>query len=854
LAKRSGDEAVQLKLTTDEDGEVLITIGNNVITFGVRAYEQLDTGLLEISGELVVLELFSDGILTDKCTILRVWDIPYHYEGFCCDEIPPVVEVSALPEPNSKGWNKEVVTVSMTAEDEEGGSGITAIYYVVTGAVIRIGEDALGFAEAGRIATYSFDLDEDGTYEPEFWAEDQAGNESAHGSLTVRIDKISPLIEASRSPSPNEYGWNNADVTVSFHCSDSLSGVASCTSTQQITHEGKGQSVTGVAVDKADNHAETSVENINIDKTKPNVSVSPYSPLIREGETIRLTIEASDSGSGIAYVMADDSSSGRISLGRDGDRWTGSLRPSQSGRITITVTDRAGNVTPRSVSYTVHYDPAKFDVRNLLVTLEKPSHEGTKATIHCTIKNTGGRSDEQSIRLHIDGDQQGSQRVALAPGKSQNVSFSYVFPQAGEYSVKVKSDDDSETASVAVLSPAQLEVSARTRDFGEVDVGSSPSWSFTITNSGDAELKGTIRCSSGDCAAFTFSPSSFSLGKQETSRITVRFSPSQVKEYSAVMVIESNGGDASIRLVGGGKTITVLTLSGHSDWIFSVAFSPDGKLVASGSQDGTIRFWQVDTGHGLHTLTGHNGSSVCSVAFSPDGKLVASGAWDDTVRVWKYELYMDMGNLVHTLDHDDTVFSVAFSPDGKLLASGSGSWDKTIKLWQVDTGNLVRTLSGHWGGVRSVAFSPDGKLLASGGGDNTIKLWNVTTGAEVRTLSDWAFSVAFSPDGKLLASGGDDNTIKLWNVTTGAEVRTLSGHSDWVFSVAFSPDGKLLASGSGDNTIKLWDVTTGAEVRTLSGHSDWVTSVAFSPDGKLLVSGSDDKTIRVWNLIDLVRK
>ena len=429
LAKRSGDEAVQLKLTTDQDGEVTITIGDNVITFGVRAGEQLDTGLLEISGELVVLELFSDGRLTDKCTIC-VWDIPYHYEKFCCDEIPPVIEAAKQPKPNAKGWNNELVTVSMTAEDEEGGSGIAAIYYIVTGAVIRIGEDALGFAEAGRIATYSFDLAEDGTYELEFWAEDNAGNESEHGTLTVEIDKTPPLIEASRSPSPTEHGWNNTSVTVSFqcadslsgiasctgpqqithegkeqsvsgvaidragnrvdttvgninvdktppmieasrspspnehdwnntavtvsfHCSDSLSGIASCTGPQQITREGKGQSVAGVAVDKAGNRAETGVENINIDKTDPNVSVRLSSSSITKGETIRLTIEASDSGSGIAYVMADDSSSGRISLGREGDRWTGSLQPSQDGQITIRVTDGADNVTTRSVSYTV---------------------------------------------------------------------------------------------------------------------------------------------------------------------------------------------------------------------------------------------------------------------------------------------------------------------------------------------------------------------------------------------------------------------------------------------------------------------------------------------------------------------
>jgi nitrous oxidase accessory protein NosD len=189
--------------------------------------------------------------------------------------------------------------------------------------------------------------------------------------------------------------------------------------------------------------------------------------------------------------------------------------------------------------------------------------------------------------------------------------------------------------------------------------------------------------------------------------------------------------------------------------------------------------------------------------------------------------------------HTDWVYSVAFSPDGKLLASGSRDW--TIKLWDVASGSLVRTLSGHTGAVNSVAFSPDGKLLASGSRDWTIKLWDVASGSLVRTLtghSESVTSVAFSPDGRLLASGSGDRTIKLWEVASGREVRTLSGHTDWVYSVAFSPDGRLLASGSNDDTIKLWEVATGSEVRTLTGHTDWVYSVAFSPDGKLLASGS----------------
>jgi len=244
-------------------------------------------------------------------------------------------------------------------------------------------------------------------------------------------------------------------------------------------------------------------------------------------------------------------------------------------------------------------------------------------------------------------------------------------------------------------------------------------------------------------------------------------------------------------------------------------------------------------------LSGHTGS-VYSVAFSPDGRLLASGSSDWTIRLWD----VGTGQVVRTLSrHTDSVYSVAFSPDGRLLASGS--WDRTIRLWDVGTGQVVRTLSGHTYSVSSVAFSPDGRLLASGSDDRTIRLWDVGTGQVVRTLSGHTYlvnSVAFSPDGRLLASGSSDRTIRLWDVGTGQLVRTLSGHTDWVRSVAFSPDGRLLASGSWDRTIRLWDVGTGQVVRTLSGHTYSVNSVAFNPDGRLLASGSWDQTIRLWNV------
>ncbi len=249
-------------------------------------------------------------------------------------------------------------------------------------------------------------------------------------------------------------------------------------------------------------------------------------------------------------------------------------------------------------------------------------------------------------------------------------------------------------------------------------------------------------------------------------------------------------------------------------------------------------------GRESNRLVGHNGS-VNSVSFSSDGKTLVSGSWDKTIKLWNVET----GQEIRTLKgHDSRVFSVSFSRDGKTLASGSD--DKTIKLWNVETGQEIRTFKGHNSIVYSVSFSRDGKTLASGSDDKTIKLWNVETGQEIRTFKGHngsVFSVSFSPDGKTLATSSGDNTIKLWNGSTGQEIRTLSGDNSIVFSVNFSSDGKTLATGSDDKTIKLWNVETGKEIHTLTGHDRSVTSVSFSPDGKTLASGSWDNTIKLWN-------
>ncbi|MEG4589387.1 AAA-like domain-containing protein [Microcoleus sp. MOSTC5] len=287
------------------------------------------------------------------------------------------------------------------------------------------------------------------------------------------------------------------------------------------------------------------------------------------------------------------------------------------------------------------------------------------------------------------------------------------------------------------------------------------------------------------------------------------------------------------------------SLEGYSNSVFSVAFSPDGKTLASASGDNTIKLWNLQTGKPIATLTGHS-LLVRSVAFSPDGKTLASASADNTIKLWN----LQTGKPIATLTgHRNEVTSIAFSPDGKTLASASA--DNTIKLWNLQTQKNIKTLRGHSSAVNNVAFSPDGLTLAAASADKTIKLWNLQTQKELATFngdSSFVNSVAWSPDGKTLAAANADNTIKLWNLQTQKPIKTLTGHSSFVNSVAWSPDGKTLASAGADKTIKLWNLQTKEAIATLTGHSSFVNSVAWSPDGKTLASASGDNTIKLWNL------
>ena len=327
-------------------------------------------------------------------------------------------------------------------------------------------------------------------------------------------------------------------------------------------------------------------------------------------------------------------------------------------------------------------------------------------------------------------------------------------------------------------------------------------------------------------------------------------------------------------------------LQGHTHWVSSLTFSPDGRTLVSGSWDYTIRLWDTATLAHKTTLTDlhpHQRSAPNSIVFSPDGRTLAYGHMEDVVlwdvhagqiqrtligptrnialglvafspdgrtlatasgdiRVW------DVVSGKHKMtfvDHMAAVTNVAFSPDGRTLAGSEG---ERIHLWEGVSGTPKTTLIGHTGEITSFAFSPDGRTLASGSYDSTVRLWNVTTGTAKATLTGWGgvASVAFSPDGKTIASGHDDETVRLWDAISGHPKATLTGHTRFVTGVAFSPDGRTLASASYDKTVRLWDTRSGEYQRTLIEHTEPVWSVAFSPDGKTIAIGPKHE-VSLWN-------
>jgi predicted NACHT family NTPase len=280
---------------------------------------------------------------------------------------------------------------------------------------------------------------------------------------------------------------------------------------------------------------------------------------------------------------------------------------------------------------------------------------------------------------------------------------------------------------------------------------------------------------------------------------------------------------------------------GHPTAVFSAVFSPDGRWIASGGQDGFVRGWNATTGQKLLAFHAHEKHVRC-VAFSPDGRRLATASWDGTAKVWEFDPQPARGEKspLYTLTgHQDRVHSIAFSSDGQRLASAGE--DGTVRIWDAATGHeVLPPLRGHTSLVWCVAYNPDGQYLASASDDKTVKIWDTKTGQEKLTLrghSAPVLSVTFSHDGRWVASTtGDistraDGEIKVWDARTGQHVRTLRGHTAWVFDVAFSPDGRRLASAGYDGNVNLWDLTTGQQILTLRGHHGAIRSVKFGRNG-----------------------
>jgi WD40 repeat protein len=308
----------------------------------------------------------------------------------------------------------------------------------------------------------------------------------------------------------------------------------------------------------------------------------------------------------------------------------------------------------------------------------------------------------------------------------------------------------------------------------------------------------------------------------------------------------------------------VLPLRGHAGVVHMAVFSPDGRYVASGGSDRTIRLWERATGKEIRALYGHE-NFIHGLAFSPDGQWLISASGDRSLKLWEVASGRPLATFHGHLDH---VGCVAFSPDGRCFASGGT--DHAVKLW-LATPSPQLTFTGHDGWIFGVAFSPDSQLVASGGSQGSTRdhlmMWDATTGVPAVTFVDadaQVTAVAFRPDGQRLASAGRDGTVRIWDVRTGGLVRTLPRQPDEISAVAYSPAGRYLAAATTNlfnpriydhepGEVKLWDADTGREISTLGGHKAGVFDVAFSPDGRYLASACADGIVRIWDTTGLSR-
>jgi WD40 repeat protein len=305
------------------------------------------------------------------------------------------------------------------------------------------------------------------------------------------------------------------------------------------------------------------------------------------------------------------------------------------------------------------------------------------------------------------------------------------------------------------------------------------------------------------------------------------------------------------------------TLQGHSNWVLGVAITADGRRAVSASWDNTLRIWDLESGQSLRTLQGHS-SRITGVAITADGRGVVSASWDKTLRVWDF----GTGQSLRTLEgHNDKVNGIAITPDGRRAVSASG--DNTLRVWDLGTGRSLSTLQGHSTSVNGVAITPDGRgaVSASGEvtlklyerdavpapGDNTLRVWDLESGQSLRTLeghSDKVNAVAITPDGRRAVSASDDCTLRVWDLESGQNLRTLEGHRDLVRGVAITPDGRRAVSASWDNTLRVWDLDSGKKVALLTADAP-MACCAVSLDGRTIVAGEETGRVHFLQFVEV---
>ena len=732
---------------------------------------------------------------------------------------------------------------------------------------------------------------------------DLAGNTAEAKAGPFKVDKTPPVARIVLDPAtPNgKEGWYTMPVKVHYECSDPLSGLDPATpppSDTTLTTDGI-HHLTLEVRDKAGNAAPVVTVDVKLDQTPPVVRATPPDTTRWYREDVQVPCTASDATSGLA-----NSGDANFTLLAKGEG-----RAVSTG--TRTVADRAGNTTT--------VGPFTFQIdKNPPVIVAKITPEPNSAgwnnsdvvvSFECIDALSGMASCSPPVTLTREGRDQVVQGEAVDNAGNRATT-----------SLKLNLDKTAPSGSLAILADEGFE----TGDFALLPwrSGGSLPWvvqSSVVRSGSYAARAGAIGHNSSSWLELNLSLGAGTVSfwyrvSSESGYDYLRFYVDGVEkakwsgetgwQYASLSVTAGThtlrweyskdssvvaGSDTAwlddIRLpvsaspsVRVSEPVVALALSAQDNLsgVAEARFSNDGQSWSAWETFASTKgSWDLTAFGGTRTLglktihaqvrdragnasaaftvsfrlisipyLGHTGL-VRAVAFSPDGKSIVSGSWDDTIRVWE----VASGSAVSVLArHTSDVNAVAFSPDGKILASASD--DRTVRVWDAATGRELQSLRSHTDSVMAVAFSPDGKYVASGSKDKTIRLWDVATGQLVKTITGHAGTVTSLVylGSWRLASGSEDGTVILWEMPTGWKERTLQGHTAGVNAVAYSAETRLLASGSSDKTIRLWDAFTGESKGVLTGHTDSVLSVQFSPNGKFLVSGSADRTVRVWDV------